>query len=640
MAKQERNTYLTSIPLEEAQKQYFDQISKLNNNLDTENIRVVESLNRVTTEPIFAKKSSPNYSAAAMDGIAVVASSTYSAMESCPVYLKLEEDFIYINTGGYIGDKYNAVIMIEDVIEIDERTVEIRKPATPWQHIRPIGEDIVESELIISANHKIRPMDIGALLAGQIINVDVYKLPRVGIIPTGSEIVQVEDELSPGKIIETNSSMFAAMVTEYNGIPKKYSVVPDEYELIKSKIMEAVKENDIVVINAGSSAGSKDYTVNVLREIGTVFIHGVATKPGKPAILAIVNNKPVIGIPGYPVSAYFVFDFFVKPLLFQYNKQMLEEPKKIKAILSRRIVSSLKHEEFIRLKLGVVNDKIIATPLDRGAGVTMSLVKADGILVVPQRVEGYEASTEVEVRLLKPIKEINNTIVSIGSHDLVMDLLSNELHLNSSNLFLSSAHVGSLGGIMAMKKGECHVSPVHLMDEETGEYNKSYIKKYLNNKEYVIIKFIKRSQGLMVKKGNPLRIRSVNDLTRDNVQFVNRQRGAGTRILFDFFLDKNGINSSNIKGYDYEFNTHMAVAAAVAGKSADCGMGVLSAARAMGLDFIPVAWEDYDLCISKDMLEDEKIVKLINTMKSKDFITKIKELDGYSTDNIGNIVYI
>lgn len=640
MAKQERNTYLTSIPLEEAQKQYFDQISKLNNNLDTENIPVVESLNRVTTGPIFAKKSSPNYSAAAMDGIAVVASSTYSAMESCPVYLKLEEDFIYINTGGYIGDKYNAVIMIEDVIEIDERTVEIRKPATPWQHIRPIGEDIVESELIISANHKIRPMDIGALLAGQITHVEVYKLPRVGIIPTGSEIVQVEDELSPGKIIETNSSMFAAMVSEYNGIPKKYSVVPDEYELIKSKIMEAVKENHIVVINAGSSAGSKDYTVNVLREIGTVLIHGVATKPGKPAILAIVNNKPVIGIPGYPVSAYFVFDFFVKPLLFQYNKQMLEEQKKIKAILSRRIVSSLKHEEFIRLKLGVVNDKIIATPLDRGAGVTMSLVKADGILVVPQRVEGYEASTEVEVRLLKPIKEINNTIVSIGSHDLVMDLLSNELHLNSSNLFLSSAHVGSLGGIMAMKKGECHVSPVHLMDEETGEYNKSYIKKYLNDKDYVIIKFIKRSQGLMVKKGNPLGIQSVNDLTRDNVQFVNRQRGAGTRILFDFFLDKNGINSSDIKGYDYEFNTHMAVAAAVAGKSADCGMGVLSAARAMGLDFIPVAWEDYDLCISKDMLEDERTVKLINIMKSKDFITKIKELDGYSTDNIGDIVYI
>lgn len=640
MLKKERNTYLTSVPLEEAQRQYLSKINLLNSNIDTEIIPVIDSLNRVTTKPVFAKKSSPNYSAAAMDGIAVMSSSTYDATESNPVYLKLEKDFIYINTGGYIGETYNAVIMIEDVIEIDENTIEIRQPATPWQHIRPIGEDIVESELIISAKHKIRPMDIGALLAGQIINVEVYKLPKVGIIPTGTEIIQVQDELSAGKIIETNSSMFAAMVIEYNGIPKKYGVIPDEYDLIKNKIIEAVEENDIVLINAGSSAGTKDYTVDVLREIGDVIIHGVATKPGKPAILAIVNNKPVIGIPGYPVSAYFVFEFFVKPLLYQYNMQMLDEPKKIVSILSRRIVSSLKHEEYIRLKLGVVSGKIIATPLDRGAGVTMSLVKADGILVVPQRVEGYEAGTEVEVRLLKSINEINNTIVSIGSHDLVMDILSNELHINQPNMFLSSAHVGSLGGIMATKKGECHIAPIHLMDEETGDYNKSYIKKYLNSEDYAIIKFVKRSQGLMVKRGNPLNIQSIKDLTRADVQFVNRQRGAGTRILLDYYLEKNELDPSDIKGYDREFNTHMAVAAAVTGKSADCGMGVLSAANAMGLDFIPIAWEDYDLCISKEMLEDEKIVSLIKVMKSEGFIRKIKELKGYNTDNIGDIVYI
>jgi len=640
MSKQERNTYLTSIPLEQAQRQYFSEINLLNNKINTEIIPVVESLNRITTKPVFAKKSSPNYNAAAMDGIVVISGRTFEATESNPVYLKLEEDFDYINTGGYIGEPYNAVIMIEDVIEVDENTVEIRQPATPWQHIRPIGEDIVQSELIISANHKIRPMDIGALLAGQIVNVEVYKLPKVGIIPTGSEIIQVEDELSPGKIIESNSSMFAAMVNEYNGIPKKYRVVPDEYDLIKNTIIQAVEENDIVVINAGSSAGSKDYTVDILREIGNVVIHGVATKPGKPAILATVKGKPVIGIPGYPVSAYFVFDFFIKPLLFQYNKLMLDEPKKVKSILSRRVISSLKHEEFIRLKLGVVDNRIIATPLDRGAGVTMSLVKADGILVVPQRIEGYEAGTEVEIQLLKSINQINNTIVSIGSHDLVMDILSNELNVNRSNMFLSSAHVGSLGGIMAMKKGECHISPIHLMDEETGDYNKSYVEKYLNDSEYAIIKFIKRKQGLMVKKGNPLNIQSVKDLTRADVQFVNRQRGAGTRVLLDYYLNKNGINSSDIRGYDYEFNTHMAVAAAVAGKFADCGMGVLSAANAMGLDFIPVAWEDYDLCVSKEMLNDEKIISLINVMKSEEFISKIKELDGYNAENIGDIVYI
>lgn len=637
MGKKQRNTYLTNISLEDAQDQYFSKIKELGLLEESEVLPVVESLNRVTVKPVFAEKSSPNYNAAAMDGIAVISDATYGATESEPVYLKLNEDFIYINTGGYIKDPYNSVIMIEDIVEIDETTVEIRQPAIPWQHIRPIGEDIVESELIIWANHKIRPMDIGALLSGQIVDVEVYKLPKVGIIPTGSEIVQVEDKLDTGKIIESNSNMFAAMVAEYNGIPNKYSVVPDDYNLLKNKVLEAVEENDIVVINAGSSAGSEDYTVDVLREIGDVFIHGIATKPGKPTILAIVNRKPVIGIPGYPVSAYFVFEFFVKPLLFQYNRQMLDEPRKIKSILSRTIVSSLQHEEFIRIKLGLVNNKIIATPLDRGAGVTMSLVRADGILVVPQNIEGYEAGKEVDVQLLKPAIQIENTIVSIGSHDLVMDMLSNELHLKRSDMFLSSAHVGSLGGIMAMKKGECHIAPIHLMDENTGDYNKSYIKKYLNDSDYAIIKFVKRSQGLMVQKGNPLNIQSIKDLAREDVQFVNRQRGAGTRILLDYHLNQNGVSSSSVQGYEREFTTHMAVAAAVAGGSADCGMGVMSAAKTMGLDFIPIAWEEYDLCISKEMLKDEKIISLIKVIQSKEFIDKIQALDGYNTDRIGEI---
>lgn len=638
MAKKERNTYLTNISLEEAQRLYFAEVSLLNHGRSTEKIAVTDSLNRVSAKPVFAKKSSPNYNAAAMDGIAVVANHTYGATESNPIHLKRNEDYMDINTGGYIDDPYNAVIMIEDVIEIDEDTVEIRQAATPWQHIRPIGEDIVEKELIISSNHKIRAMDIGALLAGQTIDIEVYKLPQVGIIPTGSEIVGAEQELSQGKIIETNGSMFSVMVAEYYGIPKKYEIIPDDYELLKNKILAAVEENDVVIINAGSSAGSRDYTVDVLREIGDVKIHGVAIKPGKPTILAIVKGKPVIGIPGYPVSAYLVFELFVKPLLFQYNHLILEEPRKMKCVLSRKIISSLKYEEFVRVKLGAVKDKIIATPLDRGAGVTMSLVKADGILIIPQSLEGYEAGREVEVQLLKEFGEINNTIVSIGSHDLVMDLLGDELHTRKSNLFLSSAHVGSLGGIMAMRKNECHIAPIHLMDEETGEYNKTYIKKYLNDKEYAIIKFVKRSQGLMVKKGNPLGIRSVKDLTKKDLLFVNRQRGAGTRILLDYYLNKHGISPSDILGYDREFNTHMAVAAAVAGNSADCGMGVLSAAKIMGLDFIPIAWEEYDLCISKEMLKDSKIISLIETMKSNDFIAKIQELDGYNTENIGNVI--
>ncbi|SNT21161.1 molybdopterin molybdochelatase [Anaerovirgula multivorans] len=640
MGKETRNIYLTNIPLEEAQKQYLTQFKDKNAFKKAEKIFVLEALDRVTTQAVFAKKSSPSYNAAAMDGIAVIAEKTYGAMESNPLSLKLGKEFKFINTGGCLKDPFDAVIMIEDIVEIDDATVEIYNAAKPWQHVRPIGEDIVEGEMILSANHKIRPIDIGALLAGQIQEVEVYQQPKVGIIPTGSEIIEVSEELKDGKIIESNSRMFSGMVQHYGGRPNRYEIVKDDYRLIKETINKAVEENDIVIINAGSSAGSEDYTVNVIRELGEVIIHGVATKPGKPAILASVKGKPVIGIPGYPVSAYFVFEFFLKPLLFQYNRQLLSEGNKIKATLTRRVVSSLKHEEYIRLKLGKVGNKMMATPLERGAGVTMSLVKADGILVVPQQREGYEAGTEIEVTLLKPQEEINNTIVSIGSHDIVMDIIGNHLHTENPQLFLSSAHVGSMGGIMAMKKGECHLAPIHLMDEETGVYNISYVKRYLKDEKMALIKFVKRSQGFMIQKGNPKGIKGILDLARKDIQFINRQRGAGTRILLDYYLKKTEVEVSTVNGYDREMTTHMAVAAAVASGTADCGLGVYSAAKSMGLDFIPVDWEDYDLLIPQKELNKEEVKKLIETMKDGKFLKLIEDLGGYDTKNIGEIIYL
>ncbi|SET69034.1 molybdopterin molybdochelatase [Natronincola peptidivorans] len=640
MGKAKRNIYLTNIPLEEAQHQYFSCFPTDEVFLKSERIPVLEALDRVTVDAVYAKKSSPNYNAAAMDGIAVIAESTYGAMESNPKRLKKEKDFIYVNTGGCLKDPYDAVIMIEDIVEIDSDIVEIYSGAKPWQHVRPIGEDIVEGELILFGNHMIRPMDIGALLAGQIQEIEVYQEPQVGIIPTGSEIIEVSERLQEGKIIESNSRMFSGMVQHYGGKPNRYAIVEDDYSLIKEALITAVKENDIVLINAGSSAGSKDYTVDVLRDLGEVVIHGVATKPGKPVILAVVEGKPVIGIPGYPVSAYFVFEFFLKPLLFKYNRQVMPEDRKIKASLTRRIVSSLKHEEYIRLKLGKVGDKMMATPLERGAGVTMSLVKADGILIVPQQSEGYEAGTEIEATLLKSKEEIEKTIVSIGSHDLVMDMLGNLLHKKNPLMCLSSAHIGSMGGLMAMKKRECHVAPIHLMDEITGEYNISYVKRYIKDEKMALIKLIKRSQGLMVPKGNPLNISGIRDLTKEDIQFVNRQRGAGTRILLDYYLKELEIEASAVNGYEREMTTHMAVAAAVAGGTADCGLGIYSAAKSMDLDFVPIAWEDYDLLIAKKDLNNKEITALIDVMKSNEFTKLVEALGGYDTSNAGEIIYI
>lgn len=626
----DRNTYIDNIDVDEAKLKYFD---RLDIQSLSEDVSVIDSLGRITYEAVYAKISSPNYNASAMDGIGVISKSTDRATENNPLTMELNKDYIYVNTGNQIKDPYDAVIMIEDVIQLGDDRVQILKSVYPWQHIRQIGEDIVATEMIIPSKHRIRPIDLGALISGGTESIKVYRKLVVGILPTGSEIVENVSDIMDGKIIDSNSKVFEGLVKELGGIANRYSPQIDDYELLKKSILKGVEENDILIINAGSSAGTKDYTVKLIRELGEVVIHGVALKPGKPTILGIINNKPVIGIPGYPVSAFMVFDQFVKPLIQKFLGVEEVADDIIKAKLSRRVVSSLKNKELVRVNLGYVNGSLVATPLSGGAGVSMSLVKADGIAIIPQHVEGVEAGEIVDVELLKPLNKIKNTLVSIGSHDLIMDVIG-DIHN------LTSSHVGSLGGIMSIKKGECHIAPIHLLDMETGEYNISYIKKYFPNKKMALIKGVQRQQGFIVNKGNPMGIKNFKDLIRDDVTFVNRQRGAGTRVLLDYSLGLEGINPTDIRGFQRELNTHMAIATAVKTGSATTGLGVFSAAKAMDLDFIDVAFEDYDFLVSSELLEDERIKKFIEIIKSDKFKNILKSLGGYGFEHTGEIISI
>lgn len=640
LKKDERNLYLSNMAVEDALKSFFERIGEQGKGKKIEKIKVIDALGRITALPVFAKLSSPNYNASAMDGIAVKAEATFGASEATPLQLKKNIDYMPIDTGDPILDPYNAVIMIEDVVELEEGKVEIIQSAAPWQHIRPIGEDIVAHEMILPTKHKIRPMDIGALLSGGICQVEVYEKPKVGILPTGSEIIEPEEEMALGKIIESNSRVFEGLAKELGGEPFRYSPVPDDYGSLKAQIKKGVESNDILIINAGSSAGTEDYTVKLIRELGEVFVHGIATKPGKPTILGMIAGKPVVGIPGYPVSAYFVFDTFVKPLIAYYLGQNTEEKVSAQALLSKRIISSLKHREYIQVKLGSVENQLIATPLNRGAGVTMSLVKADGVLVVPQNSEGIEAGERVEIELLKGIHEIKHTLVSIGSHDLILDLIANGMQGDFGGYTLSSAHVGSLGGIMALRRGEAHMAPIHLLDETTGEYNISLIKRYLGNIPMALIKGVKRIQGFIVPKGNPKNVQHFEDLKREDILFVNRQRGAGTRVLVDYELTKKSIETESIMGYDRELTTHMAVAAAVASGTADVGVGVWSAAQALNLDFVPIGEEDYDFAIPMKYVKEKMVEIFISIIQSKDLQQEIKTMGGYRFEDTGKIIEI
>ena len=572
-----------------------------------------------------------------MDGIAVVSTATEGASEASPVTLKPDRDYMIVDTGDPIKKPYDAVIMAEDTQETEDGMV-IRAAAPAWQHVRPIGEDIVTGEMILTRCHTIRPIDIGVLLSGGVTEISVYARPKVGIIPTGTEIVEPYEDPEEGDIIESNSRMFEAMIRENGGIPCRYDIVDDDYEKIKEAVLKALDENDMVIVNAGSSAGTEDYTVHILREIGEVFIHGVAMKPGKPVILAKACGKPVIGIPGYPVSAYLAVENFVYPVLRNYTGEREAAGKRIKAILSRRLVSSLKHREYVRVRVGRVGGRYICAPLARGAGAAMSMVKADGFCVIPQESEGYEAGDTVDVDLFRTAEDIDRTIVCTGSHDLLLDVISDLMSGENEGIRLSSTHVGSLGGLMALQRDEAHITPTHLLDEETGVYNESYIKSLFPDQEMLLVKGVGRIQGLMTAPGNPLGIHGIEDLTR--VRFVNRQRGAGTRVLLDYKLKQAGISPSEVEGYDAEAATHMAVAAQVASGDADCGMGVYSAAHAMGLDFIPVGEEEYDFAMRPETIEMPEIKCFLRLLTSDGFRKKLEELGGYSFEDSGKIIKI
>jgi len=607
----------------------------------SEGIQTEESLGRVTAEPIFARMSTPTYHSAAMDGIAVKAEETYGTTERIPKTLKVGRDALWINTGQAMPEGFNAVIMVEKLHQLDQDHLEIRAPAYPWQNIRKVGEDIVATQLLLPQNHRIRPYDAGAMVAAGVLSLKVWQKPKVVIIPTGSELVhyrRVSDlsQLRKNQIIEYNSLILAGLVRECQAIPVVYDIVPDLEDEIRKTLVRALDSDaHMVLINAGSSAGSKDYTAHIISELGEVLVHGVAMMPGKPTILGIVRGKPVIGNPGYTVSATLSFQQFARPLLHMMQGLPPPKVKTIRVQPSRDLPSKLGVEEFLRVNIGKVGDKTVATPLPRAAGSITTLTRAEGIIRIPALSEGIGQDERAEAELLVDEEEVQNTLVVIGSHDITIDLIGDEMRRKGHNIRISSGNVGSLGGLMALRKGTCHLAGSHLLDTETGEYNISYIKRYLKGLKVSVFHLALRDQGLILAKGNPKGIKGLEDLTGKGITFVNRQAGSGTRVLFDYRLGKLGIEPESITGYDHEEFTHMAVAVDVLSGAADCGVGIYAAARALDLDFIPLEKEQYDLIIPSSLIESPQVKLLLETIRSQEFKGRVTALGGYDPTKSG-----
>ena len=620
-----RNTYIENNDFDVTLKGYLSRFSRL----PAEDVNAADASGRVTARAIYADVCDPMYNAAAMDGIAVASKDTVTATEVQPLVLK-EGQYEYVNTGGVVKSPFDSVIMIEDVIN-SNGVISITSPSHPYQHLRCVGETIAATEMVLPSHRRIRPMDIGAILASGNEKVSVIKQPVVSVIPTGEEMVEHASDLAVGKLMESNSRVFCALVDEYGGKARRLGIVRDDREVLKKTLLAALKDSDVVLINAGSSAGTKDFTKSVIEELGEVVAHGLAIKPGKPTILGIVNGKAVVGVPGYPVSAYVVMEKVVKPLIETLLGLPLSTRQTIEAPLTKRVVSALKNEEFLRVALGYVDGEYFATPLSRGASQVMSMIKADGLVTVPKHSEGIESGEKVTVELYNNEQTIKDNLVIIGSHDIAVDVVGDMMPV-------VSAHVGSMGGILALLSNSAHVAPIHLLDEN-GEYNVSYVKKYFSSGSMALIRGLGRIQGFIVPKGNPKHIVSVKDL-KNRYSFDNRQNGAGTRILFDYLLKKEGMSADEVVGYEKEYTTHLAVASVVKAGVVDCGMGVYSAANSMGLDFVPVGEEHYDFLVPVQLLGDERVKRFIEVIKSKEFKDRMTALGGYSFDNIGEVTIV
>ena len=669
------SVYLHDIPLSQAQERLQQALkdSNLWRVLGVEIIPLDEhALGRISAEPIWAKISSPHYHASAMDGFAVRAINTTGALPSKPLTLQLGPEAEYVDTGDPLPDWANAVIPIENTEPLDvqgqitsairgPRSIRIRAAVAPWSHIRPLGEDIVATQLVLPAGHTLRPVDLGAIAASGHQEIKVARKPRVAILPTGTELVPIGSKLKAGDILEYNSLVLAAQVKAMGGEATRYPTIKDDFDLICHYVQEGAREHDLVLLNAGSSAGAEDFSAKVVEKLGQLFVHGVAVRPGHPVILGMVNREsgigksenltpdtsyliPIIGVPGYPVSAALTVDIFVEPLIAKWLGRKPNELPTETAILTRKLVSPAGDDDYVRVVAGRVGEKLLAAPLSRGAGVITSLVQADGLALIPSGTQGVEAGEKIQIHLYRSKAEIEKTIFCIGSHDLTLDLLAQFLAEHDRRLV--SANVGSQGGLVALRRGEAHLAGSHLLDPSTGAYNISYIRQYMPTIPVKVIALVGREQGLIVKRGNPKGIKSLRDLASPrrraepsrSIQFLNRQRGAGTRVLLDYHLKSMTISPESIAGYFQEEYTHLAVAASIASGRADCGLGIAAAAQALDLDFVPLFQERYDLVIPKEFAEDKLLAPLFGLLADSAFRKAVSQLTGYDVSVMGTII--
>jgi putative molybdopterin biosynthesis protein len=602
----EQDQFLTILSREEAIARFEAALFPRATMRDTRTL--VAALGHALSDDIVAPLDVPPFDRSNVDGFAVRSADLASAGESAPARLSLNDEVIAcgieprlpvkagtatpIATGGPVPRGADAIVMVEHTLPSGDDAIEVRRAASPGQFVSYAGSDIARGEALLRAGTVIGSREIGMLAACGIAEVSVARRPRVAVLSTGDELVQPGKPLRAAAIYDTNGAIVTAAISENGGDALFAGAIPDDEQQLEVAMRKALADSDMLVLSGGTSKGAGDVSHRIIARLGQpgIIAHGVALKPGKPLCLAVCDGKPVVILPGFPTSAMFTFHDMIVPVLRRMAGLPPRSDAKVTAKIPVRIASELGRTEFVMVSLVEGMDGLIAYPTGKGSGAITSFAQADGFLRIDALADQMPSGTETEVTLFTPHVRVPDLVI-VGSHCTGLDLVT--APLARAGLSVRSIAVGSLGGLAAAKRGECDLAPIHLFDEANETYNEPFMAEGLE-----LVPGYRRMQGIVFRAGDQrFEGLSVQDAVRAALAdpaciMVNRNQGAGTRILIDRLL-----GGARPDGYWNQPKPHNAVAAAVAQNRADWGMTIAPVAHASRLGFIPFAEEHYDFAL-------------------------------------------